>query len=162
MGHTASYLLIISEAQALRWIVSNRRMAFAAHRTRDAGRIAVGDRLLMFTTRGCFHNPTRDRSRLVGEAEVSSAVTTLDEPLEIAGRQFASACDLALLTLARLREGCEFAPLVKHLSIFPDERSWPVRLRRTLVSLPTSDAELLRHQLYEVVEEGEVQAGSYH
>jgi hypothetical protein len=161
MGRLASYLLIIGEAEALRWIVANERMAFAAHRTRDASRIATGDRLLLFTTRGCFHNPTRDRSRLVGEAEVTSEVTPLDDPLEIAGREFSSACDLTLLTLAPFRQGVEFVPLVKRLSIFPDERSWPVRLRRTLVPLPAGDADLLRHELHDVADKGVVQADSY-
>jgi len=49
-----------------------------------------------------------------------------------------------------LRQGVELAPLVSKLEVFPDERSWPVRMRRALVPLTGRDASLLRGALSKV------------
>jgi hypothetical protein len=58
----AAHLLILGDRDALRWVLRNERMAFEAHRRKDVTRLAVGDTLFVYTMRGCFHNPTRDRA----------------------------------------------------------------------------------------------------
>lgn len=84
----ATYLLILSEREAVAWVLEKERMAFPARRRAEV------DRLILLTTRGCWHNPTRDRTRLIGTAEVTSPVRALDEPVTIAGRDFTRGCDL--------------------------------------------------------------------
>ena len=63
-----SYLLVIGDAVALAWVLAEQRMAFPALRKSEAAALEVGDELLIHTTRGCFNNPTRDRSRVIGLA----------------------------------------------------------------------------------------------
>jgi len=72
-------------------------MAFPATRRSDVERLTVGDRLLLLTTRGCWHNPTRNRIRVIGEAEVATQVHAYDEPVTVAGREFTRGCELRKL-----------------------------------------------------------------
>lgn len=142
-----SYLLVIGEREALAWILQTEKMAFGQHRARDASGLSVGDELILVTTRGCFHNPTRDRTRLVGSARVTSESTPLDEPVRLAGREFNVACDFELKGLAPYLTGVELAPLVNMLEVFPNKRAWPIAMRRTLVRLPPADAQFLQPPL---------------
>ena len=161
MSGTADYLLVIGEAEALRWIVAQERMAFAAGRAQQASNLRVGDGLLLYTSRGAFHNPTRDRGRVVGVATVTSPVTSLDKPVEIAGRAFVAGCSLRVERLAAWSEGVEIAPLVPRLEMFPDPSSWPIRLRQTLVPLPAADAALLRDRIDKVASAGREAVHTY-
>jgi hypothetical protein len=147
LPESASYLLVISDRNALAWVVREQRMAFPALRRREVTRLRPGDALLLYTTRGCFHNPTRDRGRLIGIATATSAVTDLDPAIQVAGREFPLGCDLQIERLAPLRGGVELAPLVSRLRVFPDPASWSARLRRPLLALPAGDARLLRRQI---------------
>ena len=67
MAEPGGHLLVIGEREALVWVLSEQRMAFPAHRAAEAVALAPGGLLLIYTTRGCFHNPTRDRGRVVRE-----------------------------------------------------------------------------------------------
>ena len=145
----STYLLILSEREAVAWVLSQQRMAFPARRRAEIDRLAVGDRLILLTTRGCWHNPTRDRTRLIGTAEVTSPVRALDDTVTIAGRDFTRGCDLKLERVTPYRTGVEVAPLVPELEVFPDTRpgAWAVRIRRPLVQLGRADTELLTGRL---------------
>lgn len=102
-----------------------------------------GTDLLIYTTRGCFNNPRRDRGRVMGLARVTSPVAVADPPIEINGRPFAVACDIELRWLAPNGCGLDLAELVDQLQVFPDKRSWSAWLRRPLLALPDEDAALL-------------------
>lgn len=101
----AVHLLILGERDGLRWVLENERMAFPAHRRTQLAHVRPGDDLLLYTTRGCFHNPTRDRGRIIGRARVKSAVEILGEPVTIGDREYAIGCDLSLLQLLPFGEG---------------------------------------------------------
>lgn len=146
----ASYLLVIGEREALAWLLRESRMAFPTTRRAEVDRLAVGDELFLLTTRGCFHNPTRDRTRVVGRAVASSPVTRLDPPLELVGRTFTRGCGLQITSLAPYLTGVELADLVPELDAFPDKRTWSIRLRRALVALNQRDAAHLREHLQSV------------
>ena len=79
------FLLMIGEREPLAWILSQGTMAFATHRSREARQLVEGDRLFLYTTRGCFHNPGKDQGRVIGEAMVRTAVKLLDQPVEFGG-----------------------------------------------------------------------------
>jgi hypothetical protein len=148
MGESANgYLLILADREALAWVLREERMAFPAKWSWSAGRLQVGDRLLLYTTRTAFHNPKRDRGRVIGIAAVGSRIEHLREPLTIAGRSFTSACRLKLEGVAALREGVELAPLVPQLSVFPDPATWSAHMRRPFLSLPPSDFRLLERMV---------------
>jgi hypothetical protein len=140
---SASYLLVIGEREALAWILRESRMAFPATTRREVDRLQVGDTLFLLTTRGCFHNPGRDRTRIIGRATVTSEVRPLDPVPHIAGRDFPRGCDLEIHTLTPYLEGVELAPLVPRLEAFAGSSAWGMRLRRPLVSLSVRDHELI-------------------
>jgi len=70
-----TYLLLIADREPLAWIISEQRTAFGEHRAREAEKLEPGDALLLYTTRGCFRNPTRDRGRVIGRATVTTPAT---------------------------------------------------------------------------------------
>ncbi|MGW5778964.1 hypothetical protein [Streptomyces sp. NPDC003863] len=138
---SATHLLILSDREALRWVVTEQRMAFPAGRSKP---VSEGDEIFLYTTRGCFRNPTRDRGRLMGRATVSSPVGIMSKPLSIGERTFSEGCDLRILALAGWREGLVLSDFVPRLEVFPDPVTWSVRMRRAVLSLPDRDANLLR------------------
>jgi hypothetical protein len=142
-----SYLLVIGEREALAWLLRESRMAFPVTRRAEVDRLAIGDELFLLTTRGCFHNPARDRTRIVGRAVVASPVVHLDPPLELVERRFTRGCDLEIISLTPYLAGIELARLVPRLDAFPDKGTWSIRLRRALVALSERDATLVRRQL---------------
>ncbi|MFD6949105.1 hypothetical protein A6A08_07015 [Nocardiopsis sp. TSRI0078] len=144
-----TYLLILSEREAVAWVLRTSRMAFPATRRAEVERLKVGDRLLLLTTRGCWHNPTRDRTRVIGLAKVTSPVRAYDEPVTIAGRDFTRGCGLRMEALSPYRTGVELVPLVPRMEAFPDTRpgAWAVRLRRPLLQLSAADADLLTQEI---------------
>jgi hypothetical protein len=147
VARPSAYLLILGDRDGLAWVLRNRRMAFTESRAAEVSELRRGDRLFLYTSRGCYHNPTRDRGRVIGEAETTSAPARLDEPVAIGDREFAYACDIGLKSLAPFRDGVVLADLVPRLEVFPDERSWSVRLRRPLLALTAKDARLIDKEL---------------
>jgi hypothetical protein len=156
-----THLLVIGERAALAWVLAKQRMAFPGHRKTEAGRLRAGDVLLLYTTRGTFHNPTRDRGRVIGEANVLARVEPLDEPVVFEGREYPIGCPLAIERLAPFRAGVELAPLVPTLESFPDPATWSARMRRPLVPLTSNDAARLRRALDEVAGPPEAVLASY-
>lgn len=142
-----SYLLVIGDAAPLAWLLRRERMAFPALRRSQAAALEIGDELFIYTTRGCFHNPTRDRGRVMGLALVGSDVHNLDEPVVFGERRYTSGCTLDIQGVAPLRDGVELGPLVPQLHAFPDPRTWSIRLRRPLVLLDDHDSALLKREV---------------
>lgn len=59
----ATHLLIISANEPRAWVLENQRMAFPAGRRRESLSLRKGVEVLLYTTRGCFSNPSRDLGR---------------------------------------------------------------------------------------------------
>jgi len=146
----ASYLLVIADREALAWILTEQRMAFPPARVKVAYQLERGDELLLYTTRGCFRNPTRDRGRLIGAGMVTSLVTRLRSPLSLAGRTFDTSCSISVERLAPLYGGVELAPLASSLHVFGEASSWGMRLRRPLVPLDSHDRDYLFARILQV------------
>ena len=143
-----SHLVILSERDAIAWVVARKRMAFTADRaTAASAAIAKGDELFLYATRGAFHNPTRDRGRVFGRATATSDVEQLAAPVVLISRTFTHGFSLRLEVLVRPRLGVEIAELVPLLSSFPNEAGWAWKLRRPFLTLTTDDAQLLRRRL---------------
>ena len=142
-----NYLLVIGEAAALAWVLAEQRMAFPALRRSQAMALEIGDELLVYTTRGCFHNPGRDVGRVMGLAKVTTHVRDLAKSVVFGGRRYTSGCALAIQGVAALREGVELSPLVTELHVFPDAETWGSQLRRPLVPLDDHDASLVKRHL---------------
>lgn len=144
---TATHLLIISAHEPLAWVLGSQRMAFPAGRTHSSLSLRKGDEVLLYTTRGCFRNPTRDLGRVIGLATLTSEVSTLDEPVVFQERRFTEGCDLRIHGLTPFREGVVLRDLVDHLHVFPDPLNWSVRMRRASLKLPEADAALVKREL---------------
>lgn len=156
------YLLPIADREPLAWIVGEQVTAFGEHRRREAFALAVGDVLFLYTTRGCFRNPTRDRGRVIGRALVSSPASEVDKPRRFGDRGYPIVVGLAIESLAPLREGVELAPLVARLrSTFPDPATWSIRMRRALVPVEERDAKVIDAQLGRVATAYDQAVGSY-
>lgn len=122
-------------------------MAFPGYRRQEVSELEPGDGLFLYTTRGCFHNPGRHRSRVIGLAEALDKPTELPEPVEVAGRSFTLGCSIQLKLLAPFGAGVDFAALVPQLESFPNKHGWATRLRRPLVGLTRADGALLARRL---------------
>ena len=142
-----SYLLVIGDAAPLAWVLAEQRMAFPALRRSQAAALEIGDELFFYTTRECFHNPIRDRDRVMGLALMKSDVRDLAEPVTFGDRRYTSGCALDIQGVAPLHDGVELRPLVPQLHAFPDARTWTIRLRRPPVRLDEHDAALVKRQL---------------
>jgi len=101
----AAYLLPIADREPLAWILREQRTAFGEHRAREARALAIGDVLFLYTTRGCFRNPTRDRGRVIERATVTAAARRARRPPSFGGRDFPYVVELRIESLAPLREG---------------------------------------------------------
>jgi hypothetical protein len=143
----ATHLLIISDREPLAWVLESQRMAFPAGRTRSSLSLRKGDEVLLYTTRGCFGNPTRDLGRVIGLATLTSEVSTLDEPVTFQERRFTEGCRLRIHGLTPFGEGVVLRDLVDHLQVFPEPRTWSVRMRRASLKLPETDAALIKREL---------------
>ncbi|MFJ8698278.1 hypothetical protein [Streptomyces ardesiacus] len=144
---SSAHLLIIGDRAALSWVVTEQRMAFPAGRAKAARALGEGDEVFVYTTRGCFRNPTRDLGRVIGRATIVSPVRVLDEPVVFNERSYSEGCRLKVSGLAPFREGLVLRDLVPRLSVFPDPATWSVRMRRASLTLPPTDAELVRTEL---------------
>ncbi|SPF04354.1 hypothetical protein [Streptomyces sp. MA5143a] len=142
-----AHLLIIGDRAALSWVITEQRMAFPAGRARTARTLGQGDEVFLYSTRGCFRNPTRDLGRVIGRAAIASPVHVLDEPVVFSGRSYSEGCSMKVSGLAPFREGLVLRDLVPRLSVFPDPATWSVRMRRASLTLPPEDAELVRTEL---------------
>ncbi|MBP2322660.1 hypothetical protein JOF56_003045 [Kibdelosporangium banguiense] len=107
----------------------------------------VGDDIFIYTSRGCYHNTSRDRGLLVGQAKLANKPKLLDRPVVIGPRKFAYACKLQILGMAPLRKGVELASVVDQLEAFPQPAHWSARLRQPPLELTSHDAKLLNELL---------------
>ncbi|WP_252375000.1 MULTISPECIES: hypothetical protein [unclassified Nonomuraea] len=148
-----AYLLILGEREAVAWVLRESRMAFPRTTRSEVNRLKVGDDLFVVTTRMCWHNPTRDRTRVIGTAVVASEVVPYEKPVTIAGRDFTRGCDITVRALAPYLMGVELAPLVPQLDAFPSKKAWSAHLRRPLLEISASDTTLLTHELERVTRE---------
>ena len=141
------YLLVTGDAAALAWVLAEQRMAFPASRRSQAMALEVGDELLIYTTRGCFHNPSRDAGRVMGLANVTTQVRDLAEPVVFGERRYTSGCALTIHGVAALHNGVELSPLVADLHVFPNARTWSAWLRRPLLPLDEHNGSWLKRHL---------------
>ena len=139
-----AWLVAFAEIAGLRWVLDQERMAFTSRAAARARRIDVGDGLVLYVTRGAFHNPTRDRSQIAGLATVATPVRRLAPPVEIGGRAFAGGCDIGVEIVLPERQGIAFEPLISKLTFIRRKDVWGQYLRAGLVALPPSDFQVIR------------------
>lgn len=138
-------LLVVSDREPLAWMLRTSRFALPAGRAGSAPQ--VGDTLLLYTTRGCYRNPTRDRGLVMGVARVASTAAALDEPVRFRGRDFGLGLTLEIDGVCPVHTGVDLAAMRGELDLLAGTGPWSYRLRRTVVPLSDADATLLRERL---------------
>jgi hypothetical protein len=146
----ADYLLPIADRDPLAWIVGKQRTAVSERRRREAEALEAGDRVFLYTTRGCFRNPTRDRGRVIGVAQVTHRAQELDEPVRFAGREYPIGIELRIESLAPRGTGVELTSLLDRLDSFPTKQAWSAYMRRALVPLTHKDGAAIARALRNV------------
>ena len=141
------FLLVISNSEALTWILSEQRMAVGPSRYKAPDLILQDDKLVLYTTRGCFRNPTRDRGRVIGTATITSRTQALQSAVVFGKQVFDRGCTLRIERLVPADQGPELANLVERLGTFPD--SWHSHIRGMLVRLSEQDFTVLDQSLVE-------------
>ncbi|MFD0773039.1 hypothetical protein ACFQZ2_03780 [Streptomonospora algeriensis] len=150
-GDSGAYLMVIGDREALGWILSTQQTAFPAARRGEAAKLAAGDRMLLYTTRGCFHNPTRDQGRVIAAAAVQGPVVQDEDPVRFGEREFPLRCPLLITEAAPFGSGVVLADHVENLHMFPDPRSWSTRLRRSPVAVDDHDDAYITERLQRYV-----------
>jgi hypothetical protein len=140
-----SALLVVSDRESLAWMLSQQRFAIPGGRKLNAPK--AGTRLLLYTTRSCYRNPTRDRGLVMGLATVAHDATVLDTPVTFREREFGLGFELVIEGIAPPHDGVELATYAGRLDALPDPATWSVRMRRSLVPLSKRDTALLEREL---------------
>jgi hypothetical protein len=157
----ADYLLPIADREPLAWIVAEQRTAVSERRRREAETLEPGDRLFLYTTRGCFRNPTRDRGRVIGIAEVTRRARELDDPVRFGSREYPIEIALRIESLAPRGAGVELTSLLDRLESFPNKRAWSAYMRRALVPLAQRDGATIAGALRRATRPYRESADSY-
>ncbi|WP_344102838.1 hypothetical protein [Nocardiopsis rhodophaea] len=146
-----AYLMVIGDREALAWVLSTRQTAFPAGRRGQVAQLTAGDELFVYTTRGCFRNPSRDRGRVIASATVTGPVVQDDDPVRFGERSFPLRCPLAITHLAPFGTGLELGEHLNALELFPDPRWWSIRLRRPPVPIGEHDRRYIADRLRTLV-----------
>lgn len=142
------YLAIIGDREALVWVLENQQLAFPEPRyPKHFPTLRSGDTLFLYTTRGCFKNPTRDRGRVIGSATVSGQVQRGHQPISVRGRTLPLRVALKPRSLVDADDGIDLSEQVARMSSFPKPDKWAMYMRRSLVPLTPADARRLDTQL---------------
>ena len=147
MSEAQTWLVAFGEIDGLRWVLKHSRMAFSEGLAWRASRIRPGDQLVLYATRGAFHNPTRDRSQLAGLARATSPVRRLRRPVQIRGRDYVVACDIQVTVSLPERQGVDFAPFVRKLEFIRRKNVWGQYLRAGLVPISRDDGRFLEREV---------------
>ena len=139
----AYWLVVLGDAEGLRWVLANKRMAFTAARRGLASEIEPDDRLALYVGRGAYHNPTRDQSQLIAVATARTKVKDLQNPIEIAGRKFVCACGLRFDVVLAERQGVPIKSLVPRLSFVHRQDVWGQYFRSSLIRLGKPDFQVI-------------------
>lgn len=138
----ATSLLVISDREPPAWLLRTSSFAIPAARAASAPR--PGATLLLYTTRGCYGNPGRDRGLVMGVAQVTSEPRRLPAPVAFRGHEYLIGLGLDLRGVCPVREGVELGPLQGWLDLLPADGPWSYPLRKSVVSLSDHDATLIR------------------
>lgn len=141
MAHQNAHLVVIGDREALVWVLENEQVAFPDPRYRNLfPALELGDVLYLYTTRGCFKNPTRDRGRVIGSATVSAAMARSSHPLHVRDRELPLQAPIDINVLASVDDGIDLAHEIPHMTSFPKPDTWSVYLRRSLFPITETDA----------------------
>ncbi|ADI06952.1 hypothetical protein SBI_03831 [Streptomyces bingchenggensis BCW-1] len=156
----STHLLIVNDHQQLRWTLTDECMIFESRRADTACRaVRRCDEALIYATEGCFQGWAP--GRVIGLATVTSDVGPLGQPVILQGRRFASGGSLRIHGLTPYDEGVVLRDLAPYLHTFADRKPWSAPLGWPPLTLPPSDADLLRRELQPLLRPYSATVGGY-
>jgi len=149
----ATHLLVLGNAEAVRWVFQNQRMAFSEVGRRTAMRLSRGDTLIFYASLKCWPElgGTRPESGLlIADAVVLTDVAQLKQPAVVGGRHFHYGCEIFFEHLAPVGSGVPIGTVRDQLELTAGRANYGQALRRTPVLLSPADAALLTAKLQQV------------
>lgn len=147
-GGRRRWVWVFGTIEGLRWVLQNQQMAFPPSAASRARRIQKGDQAVLYTSRGAYHNPTRDDTRLAGVATVTGPCEPV-ERLKIAGREFTWACPVRVDTQLPEREGPAVREVAPQLELVKRPDVWGQYFRHSPRELSEHDWHVLTSTLRE-------------
>jgi hypothetical protein len=148
---TATFLVVLGNAEAARWVLENQRMAFSEGGRKSASRLSRGDTLLFYAGIKCWPALGRDSRPeagvLIGDAVVLTDVARLRTPAQVGGRRFEYGCEVFFEHLAPLGSGVAISSIRDELDLTAGRANYGQALRRPPVLLSRADAALLSARL---------------
>ena len=141
------WVWVFGEVTALRWVVEHEQMLFAEHQKRRLTQMRSEDRAVLYTTRGAFHNPTRDEARLVGLATVKANPSRREQPVMLSDREFPWACPISIDLLLPERTGASVRDLVPTLDLVKKPHAWSSYFRQSPISIGRADFDRMKQAL---------------
>lgn len=145
-GGQRRWVWVFGNIEALRWVLQHQQMAFPSSAASRARRIQKGDRAVLYTSRGAYHNPNKDEARLAGLATVTGPCEPV-ERLEIAGREFTWACPIRVDTQLPEREGPVVREVASQLELVKRPEVWGQYFRGSPCEIGEHDWQLLASTL---------------
>lgn len=142
----STYLVVLGNADAARWVLTNQRMAFSEVGWRAALRLARGDTLLFYAGLKCWPGLGGARPAsglLIGDAIVLTDVTRWAAPVQVGGRHFQYGCELFFEHLAPVGAGLPIGAVRDDLELTAGRANYGQVLRRTPLLLSRADTSLI-------------------
>lgn len=136
------WVWVFGEIEGLRSVLASGEMGFRLSASERVHQMSTGDRAVLYESRGAFHNPTRDRSRLRGTTTVVGAPRQGD-PLEILGVRFELFVPFEVDVLLPERSGPEFKDLVPEMEFIRKKDAWGAYLRPNPIRVAPADFGLM-------------------
>lgn len=132
------WVWVFGEIEGLRWVLQHRCMAFPEASGGRVRTMAAGDRAILYLSRGAYHNPTRDLSRLGGILRVTGSPHR-GRSVSIAGLEFRWFAGIEPETVLPERAGPEVKPLATLLERVRRPEAWGQYFRTTPIELSVAD-----------------------
>lgn len=145
-----SWIIVLSGIESVHWVLTERKMGFAASRRREVGRLREGDGIFFYATKGTVATD----GVLFASGHAASGLTFIPEPYKVAKREIELECQLTIEGVAERGEGVPIAELVPKLRLFAgygQPSSWRALLQRPLVTLYDDDPEIITAALQPVL-----------
>lgn len=123
-GSEGFWVALLAEAEGLRWVLGNSRMAWTAGSAKRASQVQDGRRPPALCIAWSVPQ-SHSRPVAIGRhSEVTSHVISVRKPLTIAGREFVCACEIRPESVLPERQGAPVGPLVAQLTLVDRKDVW--------------------------------------
>ena len=147
----STHLVVLGNAEATRWVLTNQRMAFSEVGRRTAARLAPGDVMLFYASLKVWPalraEPRPQGGMFIGSALVLTRISRMRTPAKVGARHFEFGCEIFFELLAPLGQGVAITDVKDQLELTSGKPNYGQVLRRTPILLSRTDSELLTSRL---------------